>query len=147
MMKKIDDNGMQDKNGETKENNKSQPSISEEIPVVTAETNEDNTQAIQTRRRALRVNDIIQYRLQNTDEWIKATVTGRAGKATGKNKNWYNIKEDVSEERKSINLDEVEWEQITENANVNLVLKQDNACSEDTAAKLAELEKLKHFNT
>ena len=106
----------------------------------------DNTQAIQTRRRALKVNDIIQYRLQNTDEWIRATVTGRAGKATGKNKNWYNIKEDVSEERKSINLDEVEWEQITDNANVNLVLKQYNACSEDTA-KLAELEKLKHFNT
>ena len=33
---KIDDNGMQDKNGETKENNESQPSISGEIPVVTA---------------------------------------------------------------------------------------------------------------
>ena len=77
-------------------------------------------QAIQNSRLKLKVNDIIQYKLNNTDDQIKATVTRRAGKATGRNKNWYNIREDASEERKSINLDEVQWELITANATVNL---------------------------
>ena len=64
------------------------------------------------------MNDIIQYKLQNYDEWIKATVTGRAGKATGKNKYLYNIKEDLSEEMKSINLEQVVWEILNGVANV-----------------------------
>ena len=129
------DQGMKD--SEKEEKTASKQSISEEIPAMTAEPNEDNTQiiqnipaataghtddnvqAVQNSRPKLKVNDIIQYKLNNTDDWIKATVTGRAGKATGRNKNWYNIREDASEERKSINLDEVQWEFITANAIVN----------------------------
>ena len=98
------------RDSEKKENTDSKQSISEEIPAMTAEPNEDNTQiiqnipaattghtddnvqAIQNSRPKLKVNDIIQYKLNNTNDWIKATVTGRAGKATGRNKNWYNIR-------------------------------------------------------
>ena len=67
-------------------------------------------QAIQNSRQKLKVNDIIQYKLNNTGDWIKDTVTGRAGKETGRSKNGYTTREDASEERKSINLDEVQWE-------------------------------------
>ena len=113
------DKGMKD--SEKEKNIDLKQSISEEIPAMTAEHNEDNTQiiqnieaataghtddnvhAIQNSRQKLMVNDTIQYKLNNTDNWIKVTVTGRAGKATGRNKNWCNIREDASEERKSIN--------------------------------------------
>ena len=66
--------------------------ISEYIP--TREINNDENQDKQQNRKTPKVKDIIQYKLQNSDEWIKATATGRAGKATGKNKYWYNIKKD-----------------------------------------------------
>ena len=139
------DQGM--KNSEKEENIDSKQSISEEIPAMTAEPKEDNTQIIQNSRPKLKVNDIIQYKLNNTDDWIKATVTGRAGKATGRNRNWYNIREDASEERKSINLDEVQWELTTANATVNLVSEREQSCAETTVAKVREVLKLKQFNT
>ena len=103
----------------TAEPNEDNTQIIQNIPAATAGHTDDNVQAVQNSRPKLKVNDIIQYKLNNTDDWIKATVTGRAGKATGRNKNWYNIREDASEERKSINLDEVQWEFITANAIVN----------------------------
>ena len=83
----------------------------------------------------------------NTDDWIKVTVTERAGKATGRNKNWYNIREDVSEEQKSINLDEVQWELITANATVNLVSEQEQSCAETTvnkSSRIIEIEAVQH---
>ena len=88
------------------------------------------------------MNDIIQYKLHNSDEWIKATVTGRAGKAAGKNKYWYNIKEDLSEEKKSINLEQVDWEMLNGVANVNLVQKSECTSNGISEAKLTVLEKL-----
>ena len=63
------------------------------------------------------------------------------------NKNWYNIREDASEERKSINLDEVQWELITATATVNFVSEREQSCAETSVAKKAELFKLKQFNT
>ena len=81
------------------------------------------------------------------DNILIATVLGRAGKATGNNRYWYNIQDDISKEKKSLNLDQVEWQLITDDANVNSVQKQNNISSEDTSAKLAELQKLRHFNT
>ena len=97
--------------------------ISEYIP--TRELHNDENQDKQQNRKTPKMNDIIQYKLQNSDEWIKATVTGRAGKATGKNKYWYNIKEDLSEEKKSINLEQVDWELLNGVANVNIVQKNE----------------------
>ena len=119
--------------------------ISEYIP--TRELNNDENQDKQQNRKTPKVNDIIHYKLQNSDEWIKATVTGRAGKATSKNKYWYNIKEDLSEEKKSINLEQVDWELLNGVANVNIVQKNECRINEITEAKLTELEKLCHFDT
>ena len=55
--------------------------ISEEIPRLN-----DTRPATETERTdhsKLKVNDRIQYRASNGDEWVNARVVGRAGKATG----------------------------------------------------------------
>ena len=62
-------------------------------------------------------------------------MTGRAGKAKGRNKNWYNIREASSEEQKSMNLDAVDWELMNDQQIVNLVMKQEQASGETTEAK------------
>ena len=95
----------------------------------------------------MKTNDNIRYKVQNKDEWTIATVLRRAGKATGNNRYWYNIQDDISKEKKSLILDQVEWQLITDDANVNSVQKQNNISSEDTSAKLAELQKLRNFDT
>ena len=56
--------------------------VSEELPA--ASPDKEDTQNIQQNRKTPKANVNIQYKLQNTEEWIKATVPGRAGKATGK---------------------------------------------------------------
>ena len=60
--------------------------------------------------KTLKVNDQIQYKLNNLNKWIKATVLGRAGKVTGKNKNWYSVQETESEKQKSVDLGQLQWE-------------------------------------
>ena len=120
--------------------------ITEEVPVASLDK-EDTTQNVQKIRKTVKTNDNIRYKVQNKDEWTVATVLGRAGKATGNNRYWYNIQDDISKDKKSLNLDKVEWQLITDDANVNSVQKQNNISSEDTSAKLAELQKLRHFNT
>ena len=120
--------------------------ITEEVPVASLDK-EDTTQNVQKIRKTVKTNDNIRYKVQNKDEWTIAPVLGRAGKATGNNRYWYNIQDDISKEKKSLNLDQVEWQLITDDANVNSVQKQNNISSEDTSAKLAELQKLRHFNT
>lgn len=78
---------------------------------------------------------------------LKAKVLGRAGKATGKNKHWHNIQEDASKEKKSLNLEQVQWELINDDETVNIVMKQNSVSDENTAAKLVELQKLNQFHT
>ena len=56
-------------------------------------------------RPKLKINDKIQYKVNDTDEWVTAKVMSRAGKATGKYKDWYNIQDDGSNEQKSIDID------------------------------------------
>ena len=69
------------------------------------------------------------------------------GRATGRNKNWYNVRENSSKEKKSVNLDEVEWESINDQASINLVSNQEQGCTGTIEAKVAELQKLKQFDT
>ena len=133
-----------DENNDREEETESH-TIWEDLPAPSCD--ERTTQNGQQIRKALKANDIIQYRVKNGDEWTKATVLGRAGKATGKNRYWYNLQDDISKEKKSVNLDQAQWQLITDDANVNIVTKQNRISSEDTSAKLAELQKLRHFNT
>ena len=70
---------MQDKNSENEEDRNPENSISEEIPQTTAEPDRKNAPSSHLSMKALKVNDKIQYRLHNSDDWIRATVIGRAG--------------------------------------------------------------------
>ena len=76
--------------------------ISEEIPTLDEARQATETQ--RTERSKLKVNDRIQYRVRNDDEWVYARVIGRAGKVTGKYKDWYNVQDDGSNEQKSIDV-------------------------------------------
>ncbi|CAC5381685.1 unnamed protein product [Mytilus coruscus] len=67
----------------------------------------------------LKENDKIQYKLPNSNTWTKATVLSKAGKTTGKNKHWYNVQDDIDEDKKSVDLDKVEWEKVTGDSDKN----------------------------
>ena len=71
-----------------------------------------------------------------------------AGKAPGKYKTWYNIKNENNEER-SIDLGSLEWEMIPE-TEINMPAVSDNMGSKDKdiiMAKENELDKLAQFRT
>ena len=58
----------------------------------------------------IKKNDVIRYRFVDSD-WETVTVQGRAGKASGKNKHWWNVKEKDTGNEKAIdteNFEEVE---------------------------------------
>ena len=73
--------------------------------------------------KTLKANDQIQYKLNNSNEWIKATVLGRAGKVTSKNKNWYNVLETESEKQKSVDLGQLQWKTIEKNHDLKMLIK------------------------
>jgi hypothetical protein len=60
----------------------------------------------------IKKNDNIQYKLSDSEEWISATVLGKAEKMTGKNKTWYNVQDHLSNEQKSVDLGRLEWNAI-----------------------------------
>ena len=76
------------------------------IPNINTEVDSDRDKQVNVRK-----NDMIKYKLNN--EWVTGTITGRAGKATGKNRILYNIR-DESNEQRSIDLGRVEWEKLHE---------------------------------
>ena len=65
--------------------------------------------------------------MPNSNEWIKVTVVSRAGKVTGKHKNWFYVENEGSDER-SVDLGRLTWEKITnsetQNKNVEVVSKR-----------------------
>ena len=48
-----------------------------------------------------------EYKIKPTDEWTKVTVISRAGKSTGKNKFWLNVKDKEDGSLKSLNFEEL----------------------------------------
>jgi len=122
-----------------------QHTISEDLPaaVQAAVAAQENNAS----KKVLKTNDNIQFKLSEDDIWVQAKVLGRAGKGTGKNKHWYNIQENASGEKKSINLEQVQWQIINEDVNVNAILKRTTGNEDTGAAKCVELQKLYHFET
>ena len=93
--------------------------------------------------------DRIEYKVKNEDDFETATVLGRAGKATGDYRNWYNIRNEKNSEEKSIDLASIaEWKKINE-AEVDIVMVPKNQHGEGQcmAAKQTELTKLADFET
>ena len=53
---------------------------------------------------------IFEYKVKKEDSWQEAIVINRAGKTTGRNKFWMNIKRVPQEDMKSLNFEELhEW--------------------------------------
>ena len=51
-------------------------------------------------------------------------VTSRAGKATGKYRTWYNVRDENPEER-SVDLGQIEWEKVPE-SEINITSSTDS---------------------
>ena len=110
--------------------------------------NPSNVQSNFGELQNIKSNDRIQYKLPNSDEWINSTIMGRAGKATGGNKYWYNVHDVKSNEERSIDLGKVEWrhfENQTEVEETNVISEDNDA--ESNFAKQIELQKLQTFDT
>ena len=95
----------------------------------------------------VKVNDAIQYKIDG--QWVTGTILSRAGKATGKYKSWYYVRNENNEER-SVDFSRFEWESIPE-IEINITQTVDvNTSSEGKSierAKEIELEKLAQFQT
>lgn len=98
---------------------------------------------------ALKPNDTIQYKMGlEENKWIKATILGRAGKATANNRHWYNVQDSESREEKSIDLSRLPWERTNQtDENVHSTTCEDKSGDSIHLAKQSELEKLKNFDT
>ena len=121
--------------------------VSETVPAPAEDSEENNTnmegneidrEAVKS--RPIKINDVIRYKVDI--EWITGTIMSRAGKATGKYKTRYNIKNENNEER-SIDLGSLECEIIPE-TEINMAAVSDNMGSKDKdiiMAKENELDK------
>ena len=57
----------------------------------------------------------ILYQLPEAEDWLAATVIGRAGKATGKNKWWINLQDSKDKAIRSVNLEKLKaWKYVEE---------------------------------
>ncbi|CAC5357016.1 unnamed protein product [Mytilus coruscus] len=112
----------------TIEQKKSLDIIAETITSAQEDLSHEAT-AVSHNLNLIKKDNNIQYKLPGSDERISASVLGRAGKATGGNKTWYNVKDHVSEEQNNFHTnDEVDQ-------------------TDSDIAKQLELEKLNQFNT
>uniref|UniRef100_A0A8W8NJM6 Uncharacterized protein n=1 Tax=Magallana gigas TaxID=29159 RepID=A0A8W8NJM6_MAGGI len=93
------------------------------VPSIVSETltrapvqhnQEEIPQTDSVQRQLPRKNDKIKYKLPNSDEWTEAKVLGRAGKATGRYPSWFNVRNSIDNEDKSVDLDKVEWKAVDE---------------------------------
>ena len=81
------------------------------------------------------VKSNIKYKVKRNDPWKEAIVISRAGKATGKNKYWMNIKDLEDGTFKSINFEEIDELRLKD----EVILLADNNHS-TIEAKYLELE-------
>jgi hypothetical protein len=108
---------------------------------------------------SLNKDDKIRLKLDESDEWKSAVVVSRAGKATGRYKNWYNIHLQATGQDFSVDLGEVSWQSVvdepvreiesesTEYVNAVMVPQNQHSNQECVTAKQNELQKLKDFST
>ena len=78
----------------------------------------------------------VRYQDPDTNVWRKALVISQAGKVSGKNKNWFNVKHLDDDTMKSVNFEAIPgWENLNEE-----VLLCKGETFEVAGAKLKELE-------
>ena len=92
----------------------------------------------------IKINENVRYKIDN--EWVTGTILGRAGKATGKYKTWYNVRDENNQER-SIDLRNLEWEKVPETEINFTTVSDDTRANDIIKAKENELDKLAQFET
>ena len=84
----------------------------------------------------------ITYEDPDTNEWRKAMIISRAGKASGKNKYWFNVKDLEDDTVKSVDFENIRsWKNLNEEVSLCK-----NETFEVVEAKLRELENWKNNN-
>ena len=117
----------------------------EEVVNDKAKNQEEETKP---KKILLKKDDRIVYK-DKDDVWKEAVVTSRAGKATGKFANWYNIIDTQDSNSKSLDFGATEFEvmqDLNEEVHVVCVPKEQRNSPECLKAKMKELEKLKEFD-
>ncbi len=126
------------------------PTLSE-VVVPTNEPSNEQT-AVNNTRVLPKVTDRLKYMLKDHEEWITAKVISRGGKATGKNRGWFNVKENDSDDIKAVNFetDVIQWEKLSDiqDEDVNVAFIPDQRHDEKLvrSAKQSELENWKSFD-
>ena len=95
----------------------------------------------------LKKNDLVEYNLDGKQ--VKCVVMGPAGKATGPNRNWYNVEEVDSSEKYSLDFGSVEFEVVNSDTEDCMLTIPDNVRNSEQClqAKKQELKKLREFET
>lgn len=122
------------------------------------ESTTDKQECVKVKGELPKVHDKIRYYPVGSDKWIEAEVMSRGGKATGKNRGWFNIKHDDEEEVKAINFDSGvdQWELMNKltgddsdgKQNIeeaNIATKMPDQAHQIHKAKATELENWKTF--
>ena len=118
-------------------------------------TPEEDTTNIQYTHNDVKKNDVIRYKLPEAMEWETAKVLSRAGKATGKNKYWWNVEllnTGVSKSLNTENCEELQMvsdceEEVFEEALVVLIPRHLHSQPDCIGAKEKELENWDNFGT
>ena len=136
-------------------NSLSETAQSSEIVEISEDNNNtDNNHEVTTifsDRIKVKKDDKVRFR--EGEEWIDATISGRAAKATGKYRNWYNVVRHDGKPSQSVDLEKVEFEILneipeeTEEAYAVMIPRRDQNTQDCFDAKTAELAKLKEFQT
>ena len=88
-----------------------------------------------------KVNTKVIYHNPDTNSWNEALVLGKAGKSTGKNKTWLNIKNLQNNSHQSVDFSKIEgWKNIQEEV---LITKHSNKNIDILKTKSIELENWK----
>ena len=116
--------------------------------------------AAREKPQVIRKDDRVRMLIE--DNWVSGTIAGRAGRATGKYKEWYNVNPDDGSEPQSVDLGTIPYQVINhenrdlegmpgngeqEEVLLTLIPKKEQNNAECDAAKSEELQKLKDFNT
>lgn len=124
-------------------------SIADDIGASTDKDGSDNNRNDPNNDATLpKINDVIEFRSLGSDQWTVAHVMSRAGKATGRYCDWFNVALANTNEALSMSFKDVEWrKQAQEDVNIVMVPPSEHDSFECEQAKNVELEKLKHFET
>ena len=94
----------------------------------------------------LRKDDVIRYRAEPTDDWTSGIILGRAGKATGRYKNEFNVVTEDEDNPVTVKLDNVSVEVQSVPSVYHLVTDINMKDPAVLKAKEAEIKRFKEFD-